>query len=155
METVLRDPSNLNARGDMQLGAFLAGTAIENSMLGACHACANPLTAHYGVIHGVAIGVLLPHVVRFNAAVVGDLYGQLTEQANLVNGTGTPAVEALAQRIANLMRAAGLPTALRECGVSDTILPLLAEEANQQWTARYNPRPVTEADLLRVYRAAF
>src|SRR5262249_23496775 len=71
LEVVRREPANLEARGAMQLGAHLAGLAIENSMLGACHACANPLTAHYGVTHGIAIGILLPHVVRFNAAEVG------------------------------------------------------------------------------------
>ena len=68
LETVLREPGDLEARGAMQLGAHFAGIAIENSMLGACHACANPLTAHYGMTHGIAIGILLPHVIRFNAA---------------------------------------------------------------------------------------
>jgi alcohol dehydrogenase len=50
----------------MQLGAFYAGVAIENSMLGATHACANPLTARYGTAHGAAIAMLLPSVVRWN-----------------------------------------------------------------------------------------
>jgi alcohol dehydrogenase len=52
------------------------------------------------------------------------------------------------------LRAAGLPVSLAECGVSRSILPLLAEEANEQWTARFNPRPVAEAELLRLYEAA-
>src|SRR6185295_10640620 len=69
LEKVLNNPTDLEARGAMQMGAFLAGTAIENSMLGVCHACANPLTAHYGVTHGLAIGIMLPHVIRFNAHV--------------------------------------------------------------------------------------
>ena len=56
-ERVLHDPGDLEARGAMQLGAHCAGIAIENSMLGATHACANPLTAHYGTTHGVAIAV--------------------------------------------------------------------------------------------------
>ena len=68
---------------------------------------------------------------------------------------GEPASEVLARRIAKMVKAAGLPTTLRECGVSDTILPLLSEEANQQWTARFNPRPVTEADILQIYRSAW
>src|SRR5437588_11951639 len=122
-EVVLREPDNLEARSAMQLGAHLAGSAIENSMLGACHACANPLTAHYGVTHGVAIGVMLPHVVRFNAAAVAPLYDELTELAGLTNGVPGAAAEAVAQRIAELMRAAGLPATLTECGVSDGILP--------------------------------
>jgi alcohol dehydrogenase len=152
--TVLRAPGDLEARGAMQLGAFLAGTAIENSMLGACHACANPLTAHYGLTHGLAIGVLLPHVIRFNAPAVGELYGELTDEAGLLNGDPLAAAEALAQRVTDFLRAAGLPTTLSACGVSGGILPVLAEEANQQWTARFNPRPVTEADLLSLYESA-
>src|SRR5581483_3516526 len=83
---VLRQPADLEARGAMQVGAHFAGVAIENSMLGACHALANPLTAHYGLTHGVAIGVLLPHVIRFNAAAVGALYADLAHEVGLING---------------------------------------------------------------------
>jgi alcohol dehydrogenase len=153
-EVVLREPDNLEARGAMQLGANFAGSAIENSMLGACHACANPLTAHYGLTHGIAIGILLPHVVRFNAPAVGYLYGDLVHDTHLRNGDPLAAPEALARRLTELMQRAGLPTRLADCGVSATILPLLAEEASQQWTGKFNPRPVTEADLLDIYRAA-
>ena len=64
---VLASPTDLEARGWMLLGAAWAGTAIENSMLGAAHAAANPLTAHFGVAHGQAVGMMLPHVLRFNA----------------------------------------------------------------------------------------
>ena len=152
-ETVLRRPDDLAARSAMQVGSYLAGMAIENAMLGVCHSCANPLTAHYGVTHGVAIGVMLPHVVRFNGPAAEHLYAELVEQAGFANGQ--PAAEALADRVAELTAAAGLPQSLKECGVSDTILHLLAEEANQQWTARFNPRPVTEADILKLYQAAW
>lgn len=153
-ETVLRRPDDIEGRGSMQMGAFLAGTAIENSMLGATHACANPLTAHYGIVHGIAIGVMLPHVVRFNGPEVGALYGELLDHAGLPGSDPTVAAEALARRISNALRVAGLPATLSECGVSNGILPVLAEEANQQWTARFNPRPVTETDLLALYEAA-
>jgi alcohol dehydrogenase len=153
-ETVLRNPTDLDARGGMQMGAFLAGTAIENSMLGACHACANPLTAHYGLTHGIAIGILLPHVVRFNASTVSSLYSDLAHGAGLMNGDEGMAGEALAQRLTDLLRFAGLPTRLEECGITRGILPVLAEEAAQQWTAKFNPRPVSEVDLLHLYEAA-
>jgi alcohol dehydrogenase len=154
LETVLRDPANLEARGAMQLGANFAGTAIENSMLGACHACANPLTAHYGLTHGIAIGIMLPHVIRYNASAVGGLYADLVQEVGLLNGDRTAAGEILAERITSLMGATGLPTTLSACEISREILPVLAEEANQQWTARFNPRPVTQADLLHLYEAA-
>src|SRR4051794_11786236 len=154
LEKVLHNPGDLEARGAMQMGAFLAGTAIENSMLGVCHSCANPLTAHYGVTHGLAIGVMLPHVIRFNASAVAELYGELAEEAGLRDGQPGGPSETLARRIAALMQLAGLPTTLTAVGVSPTILPLLAEEANQQWTARFNPRPVAEPDILGLYEAA-
>ena len=140
---VLDSPGDLDARAAMQLGAYFAGAAIEAAMLGACHSCANPLTAHYGLTHGVAIGLLLPHVVRFNAAEVGDLYAELAPAGDL------------ADHLSGFVADAGLPTRLREVGVAESILPLLAHEANQQWTARFNPRPVTDADLLTIYRAAW
>jgi alcohol dehydrogenase len=139
----------------MQLGAHFAGVAIENSMLGACHACANPLTAHYGLTHGLAIGILLPHVLRFNAPIAGPLYSELVYEAHLLNGDRNVAAESLARRVTELMQLAGLPTTLSACGIARGILPVLAEEAAQQWTGRFNPRPVTEADLLQLYEEAF
>jgi alcohol dehydrogenase len=153
-ETVLHSPDDLAARGAMQLGANLAGQAIENAMLGAAHACANPLTAHYGIAHGIAVGVLLPHVIRFNTAVAGNLYADLAHEVGLVNGDCSVAGEVLAQRITALLQVARLPTSLSACGVSSGILPVLAEEASQQWTGKFNPRPVGEAELLGLYEAA-
>jgi alcohol dehydrogenase len=154
-DTVLRHPQDLQARGAMQLGAHFGGAAIENSMLGACHACANPLTAHYGMTHGIAIGILLPHVIRFNTPAVGALYGDLAHDAGMVNGDTAAAGEMLAQRIEAFLRAAELPSRLSDHGISRGILSVLAEEAAQQWTGRYNPRPVSEVELLQLYEAAF
>ena len=142
--TVLHRPNDLEARSAMQLGAHFAGMAIEAAMLGVCHSCANPLTAHYGLIHGMAIGLMLPHVIRFNGDAVAELYSQLAGS-----------VEGLATKVRGLVDAAGLPVRLRDCGVHESILPLLAHEANQQWTARFNPRPVDEASILELYRAAW
>ena len=98
-ERVLHQPDDLAARADMQLGAHLAGMAIETSMLGCAHACANPLTAHYGMTHGVAVGVMLPHVIRFNAAAVDPLYAELAQDAGLPGGA-----DALARRVTAMLR---------------------------------------------------
>ena len=127
----------------MLLGAHLAGAAIEWSMLGAAHACANPLTARCGVVHGVAVGVMLPHVVRFNAVGDSNPYADLDADA-----------DRLASRLSRLLDAAGLPRRLSECGVKDSLLPELAALAAEQWTAGFNPRPVRSEDLLAVYRRA-
>src|SRR5215218_5481179 len=77
-ERVLEEPEDLEARASMLLGAHLAGAAIENSMLGAAHACANPLTARYGTEHGAALAMLLPSVVRWNATAAGARYAELS-----------------------------------------------------------------------------
>jgi alcohol dehydrogenase len=149
----LMESTNLEVRSAMQVGAHFAGVAIENAMLGICHSCSNPLTAHYGVTHGTAIGMLMPHVIRFNAPAVEHLYSDLATVNSL--GNGEPASEILARRMSELVEFAGLPSRLRDCDVSESILHLLAEEARQQWTANFNPRPVTEEDLLSVYQAAW
>jgi alcohol dehydrogenase len=150
---VLADPADLEARGRMLLGACFAGVAIEHSMLGATHACANPLTAHHGVAHGAAISVMLPHVIRFNGLEVRWLYDDLLRTAGLANGTGDAAGE-LADRVGELRDAAGLPGRLSDYGVTAEELPMLAAEAARQWTAGFNPRAVGEKDLLELYRCA-
>ena len=80
---MLGAPEDIDLRGNMQAGAALAGAAIENSMLGAAHACANPLTARYGVTHGFAVALMLPHVIRFNAQQVEAEYNELCDLAEL------------------------------------------------------------------------
>ena len=97
----------------MQLGACYAGIAIENSMLGATHACANPLTARYGTVHGMALAMLLPTVVRWNTNVVGERYASLFESTkpnvdirSRAGPRGSDAAEALAQRLEQLAAAA-------------------------------------------------
>jgi len=155
-ETVLRDPESVPARAAMQLGAHLAGRAIEGSMLGATHALANPLTAHFGLAHGLAIGLMLPHVVRFNAKAVGLLYGELMSNSAMANGDTQEASKKLAARIEHLVQLAGLPQKLStDCGVNRDFLPVLADEAAQQWTGKFNPRPVGFEELRRLYEAAY
>lgn len=151
---VLRHPGDLAGRGATLLGAHLAGAAIENSMLGATHALANPLTAHYGITHGLAIGIMLPHVVRYNAPVVGALYGRLAADAGLAAIDDPSAGERLAGWIHQIVARAGCPTDLAACGVAPNLLPTLAQEAAQQWTGTFNPRPVDASSLEELYRCA-
>jgi alcohol dehydrogenase len=153
-ERVLADPKDLEARGATLLGAHWAGAAIEASMLGATHACANPLTARYGTTHGVAIALLLPHVVRWNGAVAGARYAELLAAVGRHVGEAEAAF-ALASRLEALAVAGDLPRGLRSVGVPQADLPLLAGEAAEQWTGRYNPRPFDGAAAQELYRAAF
>jgi alcohol dehydrogenase len=141
---VLGEPRDLEARARMLLGAAFAGTAIENSMLGIAHSCANPLTAHFGTVHGQAVGTMLPHVIAFNrrdpeAAAIYD---------SLHDGD-------LAGRVREHLAAASMDLSLRDLGVEEAMIPQLAVEAAAQWTARFNPVPVDAAMLEGVYRAAW
>ncbi len=141
---VIDDPRDMTARGWVQQGACLAGLAIENSMLGAAHALANPLTAAYGIIHGEAIGLMLPHVVRHNAACDEGCqlaYGELADN--------------LPEVLASIAQGAGLAGRLGELGVAREELPKLAADAARQWTGTFNPVEMGEDDYLRIYEAAF
>jgi alcohol dehydrogenase len=151
---VVHHPGDLQARGEMQLGAYLAGAAIENSMLGAAHSMANPLSAHFGTTHGIAVGVMLPHVIRYNAREVLPLYGELARAADLCEANDPQAAELLAQHVRSLVEQAGVPTELKSCHVDPKLIPQLADEASRQWTAQFNPRPLDPADFEELYRCA-
>lgn len=151
---VVRDGQDLAARANMLLGSHLAGAAIENSMLGATHALANPLSAHYGLTHGVAIAVMLPHVVRYNSQVVGGLYADLAADIGLCERRDPTAAERLVSFLQSLTAAAGLPDALAPLGVSAKLIPQMAAEAARQWTGTFNPRPVDMHSLQSLYEAA-
>ena len=155
-ERVLTQPDDLEARGAMQLGAFYAGLAIENSMLGATHACANPLTARYGTAHGAAIAMLLPSVVRWNERAVAERYATLLSLSSVAGKTNelTP-TEALARRLEELAEAGGLRADLRGMGIAETQLAELAAEAAEQWTGTFNPRPFNTEGAMEVYTCAF
>ncbi len=145
---VLDAPGDLAQRGAMLEAACFAGIAIENSMLGAAHALANPLTAHDDIPHGLAVGLMLPHVVRFNAvdADVEALYDELARSAGIAGS--------LADALDRLLDRCGLKRSLRAHGVDPAELPDLAREAAAQWTAQFNPRRVDEGLLCTLYRRA-
>jgi len=153
-ERVLDHPDDIEARGAMQLGAFYAGVAIEQSMLGAAHACANPLTARYDMTHGVALAILLPHVVRWNAHAADDLYRDLVNGIPLAAASGGIG-DRLADRLIEIGRSGGFPADLRTTGVPEQDLSTLAAAAATQWTGTFNPRPFGAREALEVYQCAY
>jgi alcohol dehydrogenase class IV len=152
-ECVLLQPHDMAARGAMLLGAHYAGAAVEQSMLGATHACANPLTARYGTTHGVAVAIMLPHVVRWNASHVGTRYAELLIGLGLE--PGDDAGERLAERLENLARAGRLASRLRDLGVPHADLASLASAAAEQWTGTFNPRPFDAPSARELYERAY
>ena len=168
---VLAGTATLEDRGAMQLGAALAGLAIENSMLGAAHATANPLTARHGVTHGHAVALMLPAVMRFNAAdpAVAAIYAQLATLLPVgpalvaaplsahVSHDGPPtsggptSANALIAWVGDTVRRAALPPV--DARALD--FAALADDATRQWTGKFNPRPLQAADFVALYRDAF
>jgi len=142
-ERVLASPHDIVAREAMLIGAYLAGAAIEQSMLGATHACANPLTARYGTTHGVAIAMLLPHVVRWNAAdsAVSSRYERLAPS--------------LSGQLEALATAGRFPPGLAAAGIPKDDLEGLAEEAAVQWTGGFNPRRFDASGAREIYEMAW
>jgi len=138
----LADPGDRRHGAAALFAAHLAGAAIEQSMLGAAHAAANPLSARHGVVHGIAVALTLPAVVRWNAATVGTLYEELDPEGG----------EALARRVEALRRAAGLPVSLEEAGVPPAAIPELARLACEEWTGIFNPRAMSNRDFEEVYQ---
>lgn len=142
-ETTLVNTANVPARSAMLRAAAAAGIAIENSMLGAAHSMANPLTAHFGIVHGQAVGQMLPFVVRFNAdnkqAALG--YAELAYDAGLAKRSESTqdAVLKLVGRLRELVKIAGFSRTPEDIPAS--AVEMLANEAAEQWTAQFNPRP--------------
>jgi alcohol dehydrogenase len=153
---VLDEPSDVATRAQMQFGACLAGVAIENSMLGAAHALANPLTSKFGIAHGEAIGLMLPHVIRCNGRVIADQYRELIAAGRRAgaNIDETDSAESLAQFVTRLAERGGLATRLTGCGVVAADIPAMAAAAAEQWTGTFNPIDLTSRDYQQLYEAA-
>ena len=142
IHSILDGSADLETRGRMLLGAALAGSAIENSMLGAAHAAANPLTARFDLAHGHAVALMLPHVVRLNAGdpAIAAIYDELSSHL------GTPLVHWLEKTIA----LAKLPVP----SIDPAAIPELAEAATHQWTGRFNPVPLDLGAFTTLYHKA-
>lgn len=136
-------------RGHMLLGAALGGLAIENSMLGAAHASANPLTAEYDVIHGRAVAMMLPHVMRYNEAdaEAAAIYARYTRILNELGVSDKSIIDWVSDLVAR-MKPVEVPSDEAEIG-------RLAAAAVIQWTGQFNPRHLEIEDFVDLYRAAF
>lgn len=149
---VLSNPDDLEARDLMQLGACLAGRAIETSMLGAAHATANPLTARYKITHGQAVGLMLPAVIRMNGTVHAEWYAELLREIEPFVPT-EQAPERLAELVVSWLRKADLATSLEELSIPASGIDAFVEDALRQWTGTFNPIPL-DADRTRdLYRS--
>lgn len=148
-----------DARGNMLLGAMLAGQAFANAPVAGVHALAYPLGGHYHIPHGLSNALVLPHVLRFNLDAAVSQYAAL---GRVVCGqvacakSEQKAAEGLVDYLEGLIAKIGLPTTLSQCGVEAHSLPLLAEDAMlQQRLLVNNPNTISKQDALEIYQLAF
>lgn len=154
----VHDGTDTEARGNMLLGSMLAGQAFANSPVAAVHALAYPLGGHFHIPHGLSNALVLPHVLRFNIVTTPQPYAELAPYAfpDLAKLEGQERAAAFCDRLAQLARDCGLQLNLRAMDIPEDILPKLASDAmNQTRLLVNNPRDVTEADALAIYRAAY
>ncbi|PMS21659.1 alcohol dehydrogenase [Trinickia dabaoshanensis] len=152
-----RDGNDRAAREAMLLGATFAGQAFANAPVAAVHALAYPIGGIYHVPHGLSNALVLPHVLKFNAPAAAPLYAQLAA-AILPDAAGTSEEKtgALIEHIEYLIAETRIASTLREVGIERDGLERMAKDAMlQQRLLINNPRPVTEADALAIYRAAY
>jgi alcohol dehydrogenase class IV len=149
---------NRDARAAMLLGSLLAGQAFANSPVAAVHALAYPIGGHYHVPHGLSNALVLPHVLRFNLPEASEAYAEIAADAfpELAFTPAQTRAEAFAEALAALSRELRLPQKLREVGITEDALPLLARDAMKQTRLLVNnPRPVSEPAALAIYAAAY
>jgi len=159
IEAAVFDGLNRDARGAMLLGSMLAGQAFANSPVAAVHALAYPIGGIFHVPHGLSNALILPHVLRFNAPDAAGLYAEiavdvfpaLAEERDVQRRCA-----AFIEGLSVLSQRLGLQTTLREVGIGEADLPRMAKDAMKQTRLLVNnPREVTEADALAIYRAAW
>jgi alcohol dehydrogenase class IV len=147
---VQRGEEDEEARGNMLIAANLAITIA----LGSVHALSHPAGAQFGVPHGVANAIHLPHVIRHNAAGADDIADRYRDIGEIFDIAERDIGEALASHITSLVERLGLPTRLSQAGVPEDGIPALVEGAMGDGTTLLNPREMSEEDYAELYRAA-
>jgi alcohol dehydrogenase class IV len=150
----------LEARTDMLTGAHLAGLSLASVAMGLHHGLCHVLGGTANVPHGIANAIILPHAIRFNADATAPQLLPAAEAMGIASNGISPksAVEALAQKIHDLIRKMNLPQRLRDAGVAlkESDLPDLAQLTFQNRTVQNNPKPIQEpAQIEKLLRDAW
>ena len=161
IEKAVFEGSNIEARGNMLLGAMLAGKSFANSPVAAVHALAYPIGGTFHVSHGLSNSLVLPYVLRFNSVDnkatkdYSELAPFLFPDIDMSKGNQAICKEFI-DRLENLSKKLGLPQKLREVNIPKEACKKMASDAMKQTRLLVNnPREVTENDALNIYEAAW
>ena len=156
LRTTMTHPQEAAARSKMAQASLQAGLAFTNAILGATHAMSHQVGGLLDAPHGVVNGVLLPHVIRYNARATPDRFVDLARAAGLdVDGVpGEEAAERLATHVRRLADDVGVPQGLRELGVSEADVDRLARNTLDDACLTTNPREASQSDVELLFRTA-
>ncbi len=156
LERTLTSPEDIAARTSMAQASLEAGLAVTNAILGATHAMSHQVGGLLDAPHGVCNGVLLPHVIRYNAGTDPDRFATIASAVGLPVA-GLPAADAafmLADWVRDLGDRVGVPRGLRELGVTEEDLPRLASTTLEDACLTTNPRDADAVAVENIFRAA-
>ena len=155
--TACEDGQNRAAREALLLGATLAGQSFANSPVAAVHALAYPLGSHYHVAHGLSNALMLGPVLRFNVKAAAHQYAELADVIGVPGeGNAQKRADDFIKAIEILMTESGSPRRLRDVGVLEDSLDMLADEAMKQTRLLVNnPIDLQRSDALAIYREAY
>lgn len=148
LPVAVREPANLVARSDMMMASMMGAIAFQKD-LGAVHSCAHALGTVADMHHGLANGIMIDHVMRFNAPAAAERMAELAR----VCGAGTTAADFVAW-LGRLKREIGIPAKLGEKGVTAAQIPALVDVAVADTCHQTNPRPCTAADFRGIFADA-
>lgn len=158
IETAVLNGADRQARGAMLLGSMLAGQAFANSPVAAVHALAYPIGGTFHIPHGLSNALVLPHVLRFNAPAAGAVYAEIAIDAfpGLADVDRDKRCAAFIAELEHLAKRLSMPSRLRDVNIPKTALEKMASDSmKQQRLLVNNPRPMTKADALEIYRSAW
>ncbi|MCG3865420.1 MULTISPECIES: L-threonine dehydrogenase [unclassified Photobacterium] len=156
LRTAVKEGQNLNAREQMAYAQFMAGMAFNNASLGYVHAMAHQLGGYYNLPHGVCNAVLLPHVQRYNAQVSSERLLDVAKAmgVNVEDMTAEQGANAALEAIVALSKDVGIPLGLKELGVKEEDIALLADNALKDACGFTNPKQATHEEISQIFMAA-
>lgn len=146
-------PDNLEARGNMLIGQMHAGFAFSNASVALVHSMSRPLGAYFGVPHGLANAILLPEVMKFNVTACPEKFADIADAMG-EKTSGLPLREAsklAVKAVSELYAETGLPTRLKELGVTRETIPQLASDAIKSGSTLNNPRTPSIDEIIKIY----
>ena len=154
----LENGTDIMARGQMLIAASMAGAAFSNAQVGVVHALAHCIGARFGVPHGIANSILLPHCILYNLDACPDRYSQIAEAMGkeVIGMELLKAGEQAAIALWEFTKAIGMPQTLREVNVEESGLEQCAHDALMDGSIVYNPKPIFDPnEILNIYQKAF